>query len=69
MSHVHKDGSAESASWVRKSALFRHSSRVREEIDRHKWLESEKAGHDIGWDRAAVSWMVRHGKNPGKDRT
>ena len=33
--------------------------RVREEIDRHKWIESEKAGYDIGFDKAAEDWIGR----------
>jgi len=30
------------------------------EIERHKWLESEKVGHDIGGNRAALDWLERH---------
>ncbi len=30
------------------------------EIERHKWLESEKVGRDIGGNRAAIDWMNRH---------
>jgi hypothetical protein len=29
-------------------------------IDRHKWLESEKAGYDIGFERAMFDWILRH---------
>lgn len=32
----------------------------RDEIMRHKWLESEKVGHDIGSDRAMKSWVQCH---------
>ena len=32
----------------------------REEILRHKWLESERVGHDIGFDRALTDWIPRH---------
>lgn len=32
----------------------------REEILRHKWLESEKAGMDISWESALVDWITRH---------
>jgi len=35
-------------------------ARVRDEIDRHKWIESEKAGYDIGFDRAAEDWISRY---------
>lgn len=32
----------------------------REEILRHKWIESEKMGHDIGFERALVDWTIKH---------
>jgi len=32
----------------------------KKEIDLHKWLESEKAGHDIGKNRAVISWIRNH---------
>jgi len=36
--------------------------RVVEEIKRHLWVESEKAGHDIGYDTAAEDWFNRFSK-------
>lgn len=30
-----------------------------EEIKRHLWIESEKAGYDIGYDKAAEDWLNR----------
>ena len=42
------------------SALYREFLAEREEILRHKWLESEKAGYDIGFDRALLDWIVKH---------
>lgn len=30
-----------------------------EEIDRHKWIESQKAGYDLG-DRAVFDWVEKH---------
>lgn len=33
---------------------------VVEEINRHKWLQSEMAGYDIGFDQAASDWFQRH---------
>ena len=47
--------------WVRESRLFREWDRMKDEILLHKWYASEKAGHDIGWERAATEWFVRHG--------
>lgn len=32
------------------------------EIERYKWIESEKAGHDIGFDQAASNWLKLHAK-------
>ena len=32
----------------------------REEIEKYKWLESEKAGTDIGWERARQEWLDKH---------
>jgi|GEM_PF-800803 len=41
------------------------------EINRHKWIESEKAGVDIGFERAAREWINAYSKqylaqHPGK---
>jgi hypothetical protein len=35
----------------------------RTELLKHKWLESEKVGHDIGSDCAINSWIQIHRKN------
>lgn len=32
----------------------------KDEILRHKWIESEKVGYDIGFERALIDWMLRH---------
>lgn len=42
------------------SLLFRRYLAEREEILRHKWIESEKVGFDIGFERAWASWMLRY---------
>ena len=36
--------------------------RVVEEIHRHLWIESEKAGQDIGFEKAAQDWLERFSK-------
>lgn len=36
-----------------------NNKKVVEEIDRHRWIESEKAGHDIGFERASADWLER----------
>jgi hypothetical protein len=32
----------------------------RQEILRHKWIESEKAGFDIGFERALFDWTSKY---------
>lgn len=53
---------------LRTSALYREFVAEREEILRHKWIESEKAGFDIGFERALVDWMLHHRSNWRKSR-
>ncbi len=45
---------------VTNSVLYKEFLAEREEILRHKWLESEKAGHDIGFEKALLDWIVKH---------
>lgn len=37
--------------------------RVVEEINRHLWIESEKAGADIGFEKATEDWLKRFSKS------
>ena len=39
-----------------------------EEIKKYKWIESEKVGRDIGWERAVREWMQNHFPNWKRDR-
>ncbi len=50
----------ESTELVRESLLYKEFLAEREEILRHKWIESEKAGHDIGFEKALLDWIVKH---------
>ncbi len=45
---------------MRNSTLYREFQAEREEILKHKWIESEKAGFDIGFERALTDWIVKH---------
>ncbi len=45
---------------LKNSTLYREFQAEREEILKHKWIESEKAGHDIGFERALTDWIVKH---------
>lgn len=46
--------------WVKNSSLYQEFLAEREEILKHKWIESEKTGHDIGFERALTDWIVKH---------
>jgi hypothetical protein len=45
---------------LKKSLLYRQFQAEREEVLKHKWIESEKAGHDIGLERATTDWILKH---------
>ena len=45
---------------LKNSSLYREFQAERDEILRHKWLESEKAGCDIGFETALTDWIVKH---------
>lgn len=45
---------------LRNSTLYREFQAEREEILKHKWIESEKLGYDIGFERALTDWIVNH---------
>ena len=40
------------------SLLYKTFARQRDEILRYKWIESEKAGVDIGFEKALLGWLV-----------
>lgn len=43
-----------------RSSLYEAFVAEREEILRHKWLESEKLGRDIGFERALMDWIRKY---------
>jgi len=42
------------------STIYRDFLEERDEILKHKWYQSEKAGYDIGFDKALMEWVIRH---------
>ena len=50
----------ENSDLVKNSVLYKEFLAEREEILKHKWIESEKAGHDIGFEKALLDWIVQH---------
>jgi hypothetical protein len=53
---------------LKKSSLYREFQAEREEILKHKWIESEKAGRDIGFERALTDWIIKHRSKWRKSR-
>jgi hypothetical protein len=45
---------------VKQSSLYQEFLAEREEILKHKWLESERLGYDIGFERALLDWIRKH---------
>ncbi len=58
-----REGNVDSKDAVMNSTLYREFLAERDEILRHKWLESEKAGYDVGFERALLDWIVKHRSN------
>jgi hypothetical protein len=48
------------AALLEKSSLYQQYLAEREEVLRHKWLESERMGRDIGFERALIDWVLNH---------
>ncbi|MDA9764614.1 MAG: DUF4032 domain-containing protein [Opitutales bacterium] len=47
---------------VKRSSLYQEFLAEREEILKHKWLESERQGKDIGFEAALLDWVCNHRK-------
>lgn len=49
--------------------VYKHFLAMREEILRHKWFESEKAGKDVGFEYALLDWNIKFKNNWDKNNT
>ena len=67
MSNVVKETSSAN-DLLKNSSLYREFQAEREEILRHKWIESEKAGCDIGFEQALTDRIIKHRSNWRKNR-
>ena len=50
----------EAHAWLKNTTLYQEYLAERDEILRHKWIESEKAGFDIGFDAALIDWVTNY---------
>ncbi|AOS45653.1 hypothetical protein Verru16b_02738 [Lacunisphaera limnophila] len=56
----HPTESSDSREFVKHSSLYQEFLAEREEILKHKWIESERLGYDIGFERALLDWIRKH---------
>jgi len=42
------------------TSLYKEYLAQKEEVMKHKWYESEKAGHDIGFVKAIIGWTIKY---------
>ncbi len=60
MTSLSRDTDSSSREFVKQSSLYQEFLAEREEILKHKWLESERLGYDIGFERALLDWIRKH---------
>lgn len=58
----------DSHNFAKRSSVYQEFLAERNEILRHKWIESEKVGRDIGFERALLDWIRKHRENWRKAR-
>jgi len=54
--------------FINNTLLFKRYIEEREHILRNKWFMSEKAGYDVGLERALLDWVIYHKKDYLKAR-
>ncbi len=57
--------------FLKKTKLYQELMAEKEEILKFKWLESQRIGYDIGYDRAFFHWEMKYyrGWKQERDRT
>ena len=44
---------------IKSTSLYREFLAQREEVMKHKWYESERAGYDVGFAKALIDWTMK----------
>lgn len=44
---------------VKETSIYQEFLAMKEEVMKHKWYESEKAGYDIGFAKAVIDWTMK----------
>ena len=45
---------------MQNSNLYQKFIELKIEIEKHKWIESEKIGRDVGFEHALTDWISKH---------
>ena len=45
---------------MQNSNLYQKFIELKNEIEKHKWIESEKIGRDVGFEHALTDWISKH---------
>lgn len=53
---------------LQNSCLYQEVLAERAEVLKHKWIESEKVGHDVGFEKALLNWVLFHRSSWRKER-
>lgn len=54
---------------LKEFSIYKEFMAERDEISRHKWIESEKKGYDIGFDKALMEWVFKYRSEWRKHRS
>lgn len=44
---------------ISETSLYREYIALKEEVSKHKWYESERAGYDVGFQKALIDWTMK----------
>ena len=53
---------------IKKTLIYKDFLALKEEVIKHKWYESERAGHDVGWTQALMNWTMKFKSKWIRDR-
>lgn len=48
------------AGFYQNTTLYQEFQAELDEIHKHKWIESQKRGRDVGFDWALMDWVLHH---------
>ena len=44
---------------IKQTLIYKEFMALKEEVSKHKWYESERAGHDVGFSQALIDWTIK----------